>query len=146
MAAGDFFSRRALGMRYLGQSWEIDVEVPPEMATVEALEAAFHDTHDGGSGTATTARPRCVSFRLTGIGREAKPAFGAWNVAGDVAGARIETRAVFFADRFFDTPGAGSEPAAGRGRARGPAIVEEDGAHHGGARPIGASGSSNRET
>ena len=69
-----------------------------------------------------------VSFRLTGIGRAAKPAFGAWNVAGDIAGARIETRAVFFAGRFLDTPVLDRSRLPAGAALAGPAIVEEDGA------------------
>ena len=123
-----FSSRRALGMRYLGQSWEIDVDVPPDTATVEALVAAFHDTHERRFGHRNDGETEVVSFRLTGIGRSSKPAFGAWRVPGDLAGARVETRSVFFGGRFFDTPvlARGRLPA-GASHA-GPAIVEEEGA------------------
>ena len=115
VAPEHFSSRRALGMRYLGQSWEIDVDVPLDMATVEELEAAFHDTHERRFGHRNDGETEVVSFRLTGIGRGTKPAFGAWRVPGDVAGARVETRAVFFGGRFFDTrcwSGAGCRPGS----------------------------------
>ena len=127
VAPEDFSSRRALGMRYLGQSWEIDVDVPPDMVTVEELEAAFHDTHERRFGHRNDGETEVVSFRLTGIGRTSKPAFGAWRVPGDLAGARVETRSVFFGGRFFDTPvlARGRLPA-GASHA-GPAIVEEEG-------------------
>ena len=128
VAPESFSSRRALGMRYLGQSWEIDVDVPLDMATVEELEAAFHDTHERRFGHRNDGETEVVSFRLTGIGRGGKPAFGAWRVQGDLAGARVETRSVFFGGRFFDTPvlERGRLPA-GASHA-GPAIVEEEGA------------------
>ena len=128
VAPEDFSSRRALGMRYLGQSWEVDVDVTPDMATVEDLEDAFHETHERRFGHRNDGETEVVSFRLTGIGRSSKPSFGAWEVAGDDAGARVETRAVFFGARFFDTPvlARGRLPA---GASRpGPAIIEEDGA------------------
>ena len=128
VAPGDFSSRRALGMRYLGQSWEIDVDVPPEMATVEALEAAFHDTHERRFGHRNDGETEVVSFRLTGIGRSGKPAFGAWSVSGDLAGARVETRAVFFGGRFFDTPVLARDRLPAGASHEGPAIVEEEGA------------------
>ena len=98
------------------------------MATVEALEAAFHDTHERRFGHRNDGETEVVSFRLTGIGRAAKPAFGAWEVAGDVAGARIETRAVFFAGRFLDTPVLDRSRLPAGAVLAGPAIVEEDGA------------------
>ena len=128
VAPADFSSRRALGMRYLGQSWEMDVDVPPEMATVEALEAAFHDTHERRFGHRNDGETEVVSFRLTGTGRGAKPEFGAWRVAGDVAGARVETRAVFFGGRFFDTPVLARDRLPAGASHAGPAIVEEEGA------------------
>ena len=128
VAPADFSSRRALGMRYLGQSWEVDVDAPPEMAAVDALEAAFHETHERRFGHRNDGETEVVSFRLTGVGRGRKPAFGAWTVPGDGADARIGTRAVFFGGRFFDTPvlARGRLPAGASGA--GPAILEEEGA------------------
>ena len=115
-------------MRYLGQSWEIDVDVPPDMATVEELEAAFHNTHERRFGHRNDGETEVVSFRLTEIGRGSKPVFGAWRVPGDVASAWVETRAVFSGGRFFDTPvlARGRLPAGASHT--GPAIVEEEGA------------------
>ena len=128
VAPEDFSPRRALGMRYLGQSWEIDVDVPPDMTTVEELEAAFHDTHERRFGHRNEGETEVVSFRLTGIGRSGKPAFGAWRVAGDIDGARVETRAVFFGGRYFDTPVLERSRLPAGAAGAGPAIVEEEGA------------------
>ena len=128
VAPEDFSSRRALGMRYLGQSWEIDVDVPPEMTTVDALEAAFHETHERRFGHRNDGETEVVSFRLTGIGRGGKPAFGAWRVPGDLAGARVETRAVYFGGRFLDTPVLARDRLPAGASHAGPAIVEEEGA------------------
>ena len=124
----DFSSRRALGMRYLGQSWEIDVDVPPEMTTVDALEAAFHETHERRFGHRNDGETEVVSFRLTGIGRGGKPAFGAWRVPGDLADARVETRAVYFGGRFLDTPVLARDRMPAGASHAGPAIVDEEGA------------------
>ena len=128
VAPEDFSARRALGMRYLGQSWEVDVDVPRGMITVEALEAAFHDTHERRFGHRNDGETEVVSFRLTGIGRGSKPAFGAWRVAGDLAAARVETRAVFFGGRFFDTPVLARDRLPVGASHAGPAIIEEEGA------------------
>ena len=73
VAPEDFSARRALGMRYLGQSWEIDVEVPPDMTTVEELESAFHHTHERRFGHRNDGETEVVSFRLTGLGRGSSP-------------------------------------------------------------------------
>ena len=127
VAPGEFSARRALGMRYLGQSWEIDVEVPPDMATVEDLEAAFHETHERRFGHRNDGETEVVSFRLTGFGRSAKPAFGAWDVEGDVGTARLETRPVFFYGQFHDTPVLDRSRLPAGAALSGPVVVEEDG-------------------
>ena len=124
----DYSSRRALGMRYLGQSWEVDVDVSRDMTTVEALEAAFHDTHERRFGHRNDGETEVVSFRLTGIGRGTKPAFGARRVPGGVAGAGVETRSVFFGGRFFDTPVLARDRLPAGASHTGPAIIEEEGA------------------
>ena len=128
VAPGDFSARRALGMRYLGQSWEIDVEVPPGMCTVEKLEDAFHETHERRFGHRNDGETEIVSFRLTGIGRSSKPAFGTLEVRGDLADARIETRSVFFAGAFHDTPVLDRSRLPAGAALAGPAILEEEGA------------------
>ena len=128
VAREDFSARRALGMRYLGQSWEIDVEVPPDMATVEELESAFHHSHERRFGHRNGGETEVVSFRLTGLGRGSKPALGAWDVSGDVAGARLETRPVFFAGRFHDTPVLDRSRLPAGASLAGPAVLEEEGA------------------
>jgi len=46
---------RAAGMRYLGQSWELHVELPAPVDSVEAMRAAFIDVHDRRSVTAAPA-------------------------------------------------------------------------------------------
>ena len=128
VAPEDFSARRALGMRYLGQSWEIDVEVPSAMTTVEELESAFHDTHERRFGHRNDGETEVVSFRLTGCDRSSKPAFGAWNVPGDLAGARLDTRPVFFAGRFHDTPVFDRSRLPAGASLAGPAVMEEEGA------------------
>ena len=127
VAPEDFSARRVLGMRYLGQSWEVDVDVPAGIATVEKLEAAFHETHERRFGHRNDGETEVVSFRLTGIGRSGKPALGAWDVAGDVDGARVELRPVFFDGRFHDTPVLDRSRLPAGAALAGPAIVEEDG-------------------
>ena len=122
-----FAARRTLGMRYLGQSWEVDVDIPSDMAAVEELENAFHETHERRFGHRNDGETEVVSFRLTGIGRSTKPAFGDWDVRGNVDAARIETRPVFFGGAFRDTPVLDRNKLPAGTVLVGPAILEEAG-------------------
>ena len=77
---------RALGMRYLGQSWELVVDLPgaadntgasaasgKAIAPVERILAAFADVHDRRFGHRSGGAVEIVSFRLAAVGRVAKP-------------------------------------------------------------------------
>ena len=139
--APEFFSsRRALGMRYLGQSWEIDVDVPPDMATVEELEAAFHDTHERRFGHRNDGETEVVSFRLTGIGRGGKPAFGRVARAGRPRRRPRGDAGCVLWRPVLRHPGARAGPAAGRGLPRGAGDRRGGGRHHRGAARVALPG------
>jgi N-methylhydantoinase A len=55
---------RAGGMRYLGQSWELQVELPEAVESVAGMQAAFADVHDRRFGSIADAAlgPRPVWF------------------------------------------------------------------------------------
>src|SRR4029450_4974107 len=76
--------RRALGMRYLGQSWELVVDLPPaggDMAVrqenavtrADCIVEPFPDMHDRRFGHRSGGAVEIVSFRLAAIGRLTKP-------------------------------------------------------------------------
>ncbi|HEU4369679.1 MAG TPA: hydantoinase/oxoprolinase family protein [Methylomirabilota bacterium] len=119
---------RALGMRYVGQSWELLVRVPPGADTMAALEAAFHAAHERRYGHASAGAAEIVNFRLTAVGAVPKPPVRRWQAAGAAAPAPPAERWVSF----------DGEPARVRVHERGrlpagaevagPAIVEEMGA------------------
>ncbi len=119
---------RALGMRYVGQSWELLVRVPDGADSVGALEEAFHQAHERRYGHASRNAAEIVNFRLTGVGHIPKPAVLPWSVGGDLAGARRAERPVYFDGAFVPAPVYWRERLPARVRFAGPAIVEEMGA------------------
>jgi N-methylhydantoinase A len=64
---------RALGMRYVGQSWELPVRVPAGTDSLATLERAFHAAHERRYGHATAGAAEIVNFRLTAVGAVPKP-------------------------------------------------------------------------
>ncbi len=118
---------RALGMRYVGQSWELLVRVPDGADSMAALEEAFHATHERRYGHASGGAAEIVNFRVTGVGVIAKPSLPRWSVTGPVADARRAERPVYFEGAFVSVSVYQRERLPVGGRLAGPAIVEEMG-------------------
>ena len=128
VAPEDIAIRRSLGMRYLGQSWELDVDIPDNVQSAEAVDAAFHAVHDRRFGHRSAGATEIVTFRIAAVGRVEKPALPAWTGGDDPAAAVVERRQVYFDGSFHETPiyDRGGLPL--RAAIEGPAIVEEQGA------------------
>lgn len=119
---------RFLGMRYVGQSWELLVRVPAGAASMADLERAFHRAHEQRYGHAGAGAAEIVNFRLTARGAVAKPPPVRWSVTGTLADARRAERPVHFdgAPRPVPVYARGRLPVAVT--VPGPALVEEMGA------------------
>ncbi len=120
--------RRSLGMRYLGQSWELEVDLPPTVRTVEDLNTAFHEVHDRRFGHKAGEATEIVNFRITAIGRVTKPALPEWSVGGTIDHAQTDKRPVYFDGEFVDVPIYNRTKLPLGGCVPGPAIIIEDGA------------------
>ncbi len=118
---------RALGMRYVGQSWELLVRVDEAAASMGALEEAFHRAHERRYGHASGGPAEIVTFRVTAVGVIPKPTLPRWSAAGSVAEARRGERPVYFDGAFAPVPVYVRERLPAGGRVTGPAIVEEMG-------------------
>jgi N-methylhydantoinase A len=121
---------RALGMRYVGQSWELLVRWPDAVAggTLAALEAAFHRAHEQRYGHATAREAEIVSVRLTATGAVPKPAPPRWTVTGALTSAERARREVVFDRERRAVPVYRRDRLPGGVPVAGPAIVEEMGA------------------
>jgi N-methylhydantoinase A len=119
---------RALGMRYVGQSWELIVRVPERLDSMAGLEAEFRRAHERRYGHASDGPAEIVNFRLTAIGAVPKPVPARWSVAGALAAARREERAVSFGGAAVRVPVYLRHRLPGRETIPGPALIEEMGA------------------
>ena len=118
--------RRELGMRYVGQSWELPVAIESRIDSMTDLEASFRAAHEKRYGHATDEPAEIVAVRVTVVGRLAKPR---WRAApSDERPIEPQYRDVYFGRGYRPTlvfTRAGlrsSDPVIG------PALVEEMGA------------------
>jgi len=119
---------RAAGMRYLGQSWELHVELPASIVSVAAMQAAFADVHDRRFGHRSTGSVEIVNFRVVGRGEVDKPSLPPWPAGGSVANAALRPRSVWFDGIWHDTPVYDRARLPAEARFAGPAVIEEGGA------------------
>ena len=121
--------RRSLGMRYLGQSWELDVDIGDDVQGTEAIDRAFHAVHDRRFGHRSAGATEIVTFRVAAIGLAAPLELPALPCSGGgSAAALVEHRRVYFNGAFRDTPVYDRNRLPRAAAVEGPAIVEEAGA------------------
>ena len=118
---------RSAGMRYLGQSWELNIGVADSIETIEDLMAAFASIHDRRFGHRSGGSAEIVNFRVAAIGRVNKPSVPRWTVSGDATEAQTDVRSVYFNGSFCDTRIYARERLPANTRIDGPAMIEESG-------------------
>ena len=125
VAGSNVVFRRELGMRYVGQSWELVVSIASEVDSMRDAELAFHAAHAQRYGHGADAPAEVVTVRVTAVARTAKPALP--SPAHDGADAGIRTRPVFFEGAWSDTAVLARLELAAGAAVEGPALVEEMG-------------------
>jgi N-methylhydantoinase A len=120
---------RSLDLRYLGQAFEVAVPVGAPL-DAESIEREFHRRHEAAYGHADPGgRVELVNVRVAAFGVVDKPAPAPYRHPGaTLAGARVETRDVWFDGRPAPTPVYERDRLPEHARFEGPAIVEEFGA------------------
>jgi len=125
--AKNIVMRRAAGMRYLGQSWELAVDIPEAVTDLAALTSAFADVHERRFGYRGTGVVEVVNFRLAAIGVGAKPGLPAWPQGDGLEAARIASRSVYLDGAFRDVAVYQRDRLPRGGVIDGPAVIEESG-------------------
>ena len=121
----DVVFRRELGMRYVGQSWELVVPISSEVDSMREAELAFHAAHAKRYGHGADAPAEVVTVRVTATARTAKPDLRTPAPDGTDTGHR--TRRVFFEGEWSDTAVLARRALAAGAAVEGPALVEEMG-------------------
>ena len=123
----DIVLRRFAGMRFLGQSWELGVELAPDTTTVEQLVAAFSRVHDRRFGHRSGGTVEIVNFRLAAIGRVVKPQLPALLPGAPRGDARTGSREVYFDGAFQPTGIYQRDCLTLDQSVSGPAVIQESG-------------------
>ena len=120
---------RGAGMRYRGQSYEVNVDVGTirNRADLEALAQRFHDAHQRRYGhKATSEVVEIVNYKVTGIGMIPKPQWDCLPICGADLPKPIDQRHAYFGPfGMQDTPVYRRSDLNPGARLVGPAIVEE---------------------
>ena len=120
---------RAAGMRYRGQSYEVNVDVPAitSREDLNLLGERFHEAHLRRYGhKATSEVIEIVNFKVTGVGVIPKPELTPLPETSGPLPEPLETRRAFFGPAgFFETPVYRRSDLAPGARLVGPAIVQE---------------------
>ena len=126
---------RALGMRYLGQSWELIVDLPSDAVaggagktfSIKRITEAFADVHDRRFGHRSGGVVEIVSFRVSAVGRLTKPELPQLQEqkAQDVQ--PMTARRVYFGNGFVACPVYARDDFGLGNVVSGPAIIEESG-------------------
>ncbi|MGE0151606.1 MAG: hydantoinase/oxoprolinase family protein [Reyranellaceae bacterium] len=120
--------RRVLGMRYVGQSWELEVPLPGSITSLEALDEAFFKIYQRRFGQNIKAPTEIVTFRLAALGRGEKPKFSKWRGLGGLEDAKLAERDVYFGGSYLPTAIYDRQKLSAGVEINGPAIIEESGA------------------
>ncbi len=118
----------SLDMRYSGQSFELSVPCPVDVADMATIERRFGEVYAARYGGTTAAAIEIVSYRIAAWGLTEKPVLPrpAAPVAGD-AEAGIETAAVVFGGERREILIRRRDRLAPGYSFAGPALVEEEG-------------------
>lgn len=123
--------RRVADMRYVGQNYELPVQIPEHSLTTSDLPAildAFHSAHDQAYGFAAADEPvQLVTIRLEASGIVAKPELQRISADGSLDDARVGTRHTYMPENggWSDVPLYDRERLPANVRVKGPAIVEQ---------------------
>lgn len=122
---------RTAGMRYVGQSYEVNTPVPSgflDEASLAGIQQEFNRVHEQEHGVYSDEFAIAfVTLRITAVGKTPKPDLQtslAAGVGAEEAAARTERRDVYFDGEFVSSPVYVGTSLAGMAKLDGPAIIE----------------------
>jgi N-methylhydantoinase A len=114
-------------MRYIGQSWELDVSIPADVRSISEMERLFYQLHETRYGHATNDPTEIVSLRVAAIGRVPKPELPELHGAATEAIGPTSVREAWFNGEVCQVPVYEREHLPLSGSLGGPVIIEESG-------------------
>jgi N-methylhydantoinase A len=120
--------RRELGMRYVGQSWELVVEIDRDVDSMQRLESVFRAAHEMRYGHSVDEPMEIVTVRVVALGRMAKPRLSALGAELGVDEADPKRRDVYFDGGYRPTEVHVRDSLVPGISLPGPLLVEEMGA------------------
>ncbi len=123
---GEISVGRSVGLRYVGQWYEIDVPFDPRWKKPEDIEKDFHRLHQERYGHCDEAEnTEIVNYRVSVYASLPKPEFPAPKSGG--ASRSAKKREVYFGEGFLPASVFRREDLGADSRLEGPAIVDEEG-------------------
>ncbi|MDP6484274.1 MAG: hydantoinase/oxoprolinase family protein, partial [Nitrospinota bacterium] len=123
---GEISVGRSVGLRYVGQWYEIDVPFDPRWKKPEDIEKDFHRLHQERYGHCDEAEnTEIVNYRVSAYASLPKPAFPPPKSGG--ASRSAKKREVYFGEGFLPASVFRREDLGADSRLEGPAIVDEEG-------------------
>ncbi len=123
---GEISVGRSVGLRYVGQWYEIDVPFDPRWKNPEDIEKDFHRLHQERYGHCDEAEnTEIVNYRVSVYASLPKPEFPAPKSGG--ASRSAKKREVYFGEGFLPASIFRREDLGADSRLKGPAIVDEEG-------------------
>lgn len=119
--------RRSAGMRFLGQSWELNVELGQHDKSIDRLIASFGEVHERRFGHRSGTNVEVVNFRVTAVGVVDKPGLHRLPSVTPRPDAYLRKRDVYFNGEFVATPVVQRDRLVLNETIKGPAVIEESG-------------------
>ena len=118
---------RSVGMRYVGQSWELNVDIDKNIDNHWAVGEAFANTHERRFGHRSEGATEIVNFRIAATAVGKKPDLPLWTRKGTLKEALTETRQIYFNGAFVDVAVYQRQFLPHGSQVNGPCIIEESG-------------------
>ncbi len=118
---------RSAGMRFLGQSWELNIELQGAGQSAKSMIDAFLDVHERRFGHRKGDTVEIVNFRITAIGLVDRPSLQALSPGQTQGQAAQGERQVYFDGAFLATPVFRRDKLVLGETIPGPAVIEESG-------------------
>ncbi len=119
--------RRSAGMRFLGQSWELNVDLDVSGESADHLITNFRDVHERRFGHREGDTVEIVNFRITAIGLVDRPVLDKLEARERHADTVMRWREVYFNGAYMRTPVIRRDRLVLGEEIIGPAVIEESG-------------------